>query len=62
VVLSAPAGLEATKTEGTDIPGFTVSAIRFLPDKPDDLEYLIVKAGTAPEWVAESSIALAGAR
>jgi hypothetical protein len=58
VVLAAPVGLQAKKTEGTDIPGFTVGAIRFLPGKPDDLEYLLVKAGSAPEWVAEGAVAL----
>ena len=57
-VLAAPATLKAKKTEGTDVPGFTVAAIRFLPTKPDAIEYLLVKADTSSEWVSEKNVQL----
>lgn len=58
VIAAAPSGLKAKKTEGLDIPGFTVAAIRFKPNAPDEVSYLLVKADLPPEWVGGKDLEL----
>jgi hypothetical protein len=53
-VLTAPAGLSATTTDGEDVAGWTVAAIR--PAADGEPSFLIVKAGQAPKWVAGSKL------
>jgi hypothetical protein len=60
-IATAPSGLKATKTRGRDVAGFTVAAVRFKRADPDAVEYLLVKSGVAPEWVATKDVELAPA-
>jgi|GEM_PF-6002823 len=53
----APADMTVTRTRGTDVPGFLVSAIRANPAQPGSAEFLIIKQGHTPEWVPGSDIA-----
>lgn len=59
VVAAAPSGLRATKIRDEDESGFTVAAVRFKPADPDAVEYLLVKSGSAPGWVAGKDLKLA---
>jgi short subunit fatty acids transporter len=62
LIAAAPSGLRATKTAGPDAPGFLVAAVRYKPATPDEVDYLLAKADTAPEWVAGKDIELSSAR
>ena len=58
VIAAAPSKLKAKKTAGSDVAGFTVGAVRFKPAAPDEVEYLLVKSGVAPEWVTAKELEL----
>jgi len=58
MIAAAPSNLKAKKTEGVDLGGFTVAALRLKPSQPDAVEYLLVKTGAAPEWVAGKHVSL----
>jgi hypothetical protein len=45
-VLPAPAGLNATVHQA----GFQVAALRSKPAAPEEIQYLVVKAGRPPSW------------
>jgi hypothetical protein len=60
-IAAAPSKLKAKKTSGVDETGFIVAALRFKPSAPDEVEYLLVKTGAQPEWVARKDLELSAA-
>ena len=58
IVTAVPGGLSAKKIDGEDQPGFTVAAMRVKSGDPEKVEYLLVKAGSEPAWVAGANVRL----
>lgn len=59
LVVTLPEGLKATRTEGPDSAGWSVVAAKFGPAAdPKLVEYLVVKAGEAADWVAPADLEL----
>lgn len=58
VLATAPDGLTATRTDGVDVNGFTVGAMRFPISAPDKTEYLLVKPGVTQDWVGGEHLQL----
>lgn len=56
LIVTPVPGAPAGKTVDDD--DVTVAALRVKPDAPDDVEYLVVKAGSEPTWEAAAKIRL----
>jgi hypothetical protein len=59
VVAPVKDGVTATVTTGTDTPGWIVAATRFPLSDTSAVEYLVVKAGSSPQWVAAKDLDIA---
>lgn len=55
IVTPVPGAPAAKTVDGDD---FTLAAMRVKPGAPDDVEYLLVKAGSEPEWVPGAKVRL----
>lgn len=56
IVTPVPGNPSAKTVDGD---GFTIAAMRVQSGAPDDVEYLMVKAGSEPTWVAAAKVRLA---